>query len=238
MYIIPAIDIIDGECVRLVQGEYDRKIHYRDDPVSQAAEFAEAGAEWLHVVDLDGAKAGRPVNTDVIASIAAEGTLKVEVGGGIREEESITCLLDAGVERVIIGTRAVNDFEWFASMAEKYPGRLVMGLDARGSSVATHGWTEDSSNDLLDFARRADRLPLAALIYTDISRDGMMSGPNLERTKALSEAIKTPVVASGGVNSLDDVKRLSDTGTIAAAIIGRALYEGSLDLKKAIEATA
>jgi len=236
MYIIPAIDLRNGKCVRLIQGDYHRQITYHDDPVKQAEEFSSAGAQWLHIVDLDGAKVGKPVNTDTISAIAALGQLKIEVGGGLRDEASIKQLLDMGVERVIIGTKAVSDFEWFGEMAEKFSGKIVLGLDARGSKVATHAWTKENSQHLLEFATEAAKLPLAAIIYTDITRDGMMSGPNLERTKALAEAVQVPVIASGGVREIADIKKLAKLG-IEAVIIGRALYEGTLKLSDAINAT-
>jgi len=229
MYIIPAIDLRDGKCVRLIQGQYDRQINYRDDPVEQAREFSSDGAKWLHIVDLDGAKLGRPVNTDTISAIASLEILNIEVGGGLRDEASIKQLLDIGVNRVIIGTKAVQDFEWFSEMAKKFSGKIVLGLDAKGSKVATHGWTQDSSLTLLEFAAEAAKLPLAAIIYTDIAKDGMMSGPNFERTKALVEAVDVPVVAS------EDIKKLTEFSP-EAAIIGRSLYEGTLKLTDAIEA--
>lgn len=235
MYIIPAIDLLKGECVRLIQGEYHRQITYRDNPISQAEEFISEGAEWLHIVDLEGAKVGRPVNTESIAPIAALGKLKIEVGGGIRDEASIQQLLDMGVERVIIGTKAVSDFEWFSEMAKKFSGKLVLGLDARGSKVSTHGWTKDHPQSLLEFATEAAKLPLAAIIYTDITKDGMMAGPNFERTKAVVEAVDVAVIASGGVRETDDIKKLTQLG-VEGAIIGRALYEGTLKLSDAIKA--
>jgi phosphoribosylformimino-5-aminoimidazole carboxamide ribotide isomerase len=235
MYIIPAIDLIKGRCVRLIQGQYNRQINYEDDPVKQAEVFSSDGAKWLHIVDLDGAKLGRPVNTNAISSIATLGKLKIEVGGGIRDETSIKQLLDIGAERVIIGTKAVSDFKWFSRMAKKFIGRIILGLDARGSKVATHGWTQDSPQLLLDFAAEAAKLPIAAIIYTDIAKDGMMSGPNFERTKALVEAIDVPIIASGGVSSIDDIKKLAELGA-SAAIIGRSLYEGTLKLADAINA--
>ena len=235
MVIIPAIDLIDGKCVRLIQGQYDRQITYKDDPVEQARQFHADGATWLHIVDLDGAKAGRPVNTKTIAAVAALGLLKVEVGGGIRDEASIRQLLDLGVTRVIIGTKAVSDFEWFSRMARKFRGQIVLGLDARGETVATHGWIEGSMQTLLEFAAQADKLPLAAIIYTDISKDGMLCGPNIERTRALVEAVKTPVVASGGVREAADIHRLKPIG-VAAVIVGRSLYEGTLTLPDALAA--
>ena len=236
MYIIPAIDLRDGKCVRLIQGQYDRQIDYRDNPVEQARDFIADGAQWLHIVDLDGAKLGRPVNTRTISAIAALGQLKIEVGGGLRDEASIKQLLDSGVERAIIGTKAVSDFEWFSEMANKFTGKIVLGLDAKGSKVATHGWTQDSSQTVLEFATEAAKLPLAAIIYTDIAKDGMMSGPNFERTKALVEAVDVPVVASGGVNTVGDIRKLAEFKP-EAAIIGRSLYEGTLKLIDAIEAT-
>ncbi len=236
MYIIPAIDLRDGKCVRLIQGQYDRQINYEDDPVKQAQEFSSEGAKWLHIVDLDGAKLGRPVNTDTISAITNLGLFKIEVGGGLRDEESIKQLLDIGLERVIIGTKAVSDFEWFSEMAKKFSGKIVLGLDARGSKVATHGWTQDSPHNLLEFATEAAKLPLAAIIYTDITKDGMMTGPNLERTKALIETVDIPIVASGGVKELSDIPKLIEIGA-EAAIIGRSLYEGTLKLSAAIKAT-
>ena len=235
MDVIPAIDLRDGKCVRLIQGQYDRQITYKDDPAEQTREFAADGAQWLHVVDLDGAKAGKPVNTESIAAIAKLGLLKVEVGGGLRDEASIRQLLDMGVTRVIIGTKAVSDFEWFSEMAEKFAGRVVLGLDARGAMVATHGWLEDSGQSLLEFAARADKLPLAAIIYTDIAKDGMLTGPNIERTQELVQAVDTPVVASGGVKEADDIRNLKPIG-VAAVIAGRSLYEGTLTLKQALAA--
>jgi len=235
MYVIPAIDLIEGKCVRLVQGEYHRQITYEDDPCRQAQEFSSAGAQWLHIIDLDGAKVGRPVNTDSVQAIAALNLLTIELGGGIRDEDSIKQMLDAGAERLIIGTKAVSDFQWFSRMADKFTGKIVLGLDARGSKVATHGWIQDSPQKLLEFATQAAKLPLAAIIYTDITRDGMMAGPNLERTKALVETVELPVIASGGVREIADINKLAELG-VEAVIIGRALYEGTLKLSDAIKA--
>lgn len=234
MYVIPAIDLRNGKCVRLIQGQYHRQITYRDDPLSQAEDFVAAGAEWLHIIDLDGAKLGQLVNNEPIAAIAATGKLRIEVGGGIRDEASIEQLLSTGVERVIIGTKAVEEFEWFEQIASKFTNRIVISLDARGSKVATDGWTKEHSQKLLDFAQRAAQLPIAAIIYTDITRDGMLTGPNLERTKSLVDAVSTPVIAAGGVNSTSDIKQLAELG-VEAAIIGRALYEGNISLADAIE---
>ncbi len=237
MEIIPAIDLREGKCVRLIQGQYDRQITYQDDPVAQAQSFHDAGATWLHVVDLDGAKLGRPVNTRHIEAITAKNELKVEVGGGIRDEEAIRETLKLGVQRVIIGTQAVIDFGWFSRMAETFRNRLVLGLDARGSTVATHGWQEVSQWTLVEFAKKAAVLPLAAIIYTDIAKDGMLCGPNIEQTRTIAEAVHIPVIASGGVSNLDDIRRLDAVEIIDAVIAGRSLYEGTLDLQEAIAAT-
>lgn len=235
MDILPAIDLIDGKCVRLIQGEYHKQITYKDNPVQQAKEFADAGAQWLHVVDLDGAKLGKPVNADVVAEIAKAVPMKIELGGGVRDEAAIVTMLDAGVTRLILGSSAVKQFDWFSEMAQKYPQRLVLGLDARGSTVATEGWLQQGGHDLLDFAKKAADLPLAAIVYTDISKDGMLAGPNIERTKQLVEAVNLPIVAAGGVTTVEDIKRLK-AANVAGAIIGRALYEGTITLTEALEA--
>ncbi len=235
MDILPAIDLIDGKCVRLVQGEYHKKITYQDNPIRQAREFHEAGATWLHIVDLDGAKLGKPMNAEIVADIAGYVPMKIELGGGIRNEEAIVKMLDAGVTRLILGSSAIKKFDWFCEMARKYPNRLVLGLDARGSTVATEGWLEQGSHSVLDFAKQAAALPLDAIIYTDISKDGMLAGPNIERTKQLVEAVDLPIVAAGGVTTVEDVKTLKAAG-VAGAIIGRALYEGTITLTDALEA--
>jgi phosphoribosylformimino-5-aminoimidazole carboxamide ribotide isomerase len=217
MYIVPAIDLRGGKCVRLIQGDYHRQINYQENPVRQAEEFIEHGAEWLHVVDLDGAKVGRPINTPTISAIAKLGKLKIEVGGGIRSEQ------------------AVNDFEWFADMAKQFSDRLALGLDAKGMHVVTAGWYDEHPKSLLELAREAATLPIAAIIYTDVTKDGMLAGPNLERTKILIRSVPVPVVASGGVTTVEDIKNLVSIGA-AGAIVGRALYEGTLTLTRAIEA--
>ena len=234
MEVWPAIDLMSGNCVRLIQGQYHKKISYEVDPAKQAKGFYEAGARFIHVVDLDGAKIGKPINVDAIRDIVRTEGVKIEVGGGIRDEGSIRLMFDIGVERVILGTSAVNNFTWFTEMANKFPHKLVLGIDARGSKVAVKGWTQDVANKLLDFAQMAEDLPLAAIIYTDIVKDGMMSGPNLERTKALIDASNHPVVASGGVTEISDVVKVKEIGA-AGVIIGRTLYEGKMDLKEAIK---
>ncbi|AQQ71259.1 1-(5-phosphoribosyl)-5-[(5-phosphoribosylamino)methylideneamino] imidazole-4-carboxamide isomerase [Limihaloglobus sulfuriphilus] len=234
MDILPAIDLIDGKCVRLIQGEYDKKIVYGDDPVDQAREFIDFGSRWLHVIDLDGAKSGRSENIETIRRITALGGLKVEVGGGVRDQDTISMLLDAGVERLIVGTRAVTDYEWFGRMCEKFPKRLAAGLDARGRSLATEGWLGESEETVIEYALKAEKLPIAAIIYTDITRDGMLSGPNVERTGELAAAVKVPVIAAGGVSSIDDIRNLDKAG-VSGAIIGRAYYEGKIDIREALK---
>ena len=222
--------------MRLIQGQYDKQITYKDDPVAQAREFWEAGAVWLHVVDLDGAKEGRPVNAQAVAAIAkALPEMKIELGGGIRNEEAIVQMLEAGVTRLILGSSAVKQYDWFCQMARKYPNKLVLGLDARGANLATEGWLEQGGQEIVAFARQAGVLPLAAIIYTDISKDGMLAGPNLARTAQLVTAVDVPIVAAGGVTTVRDIEDLKAVG-VAGAIIGRALYEGSITLEAALAA--
>ena len=235
MDILPAIDLIDGKCVRLIQGEYDKKIVYGDEPAQQAKEFIKDGAKWVHVIDLDCAKAGEPINLASVEQIAALDKLKIEFGGGVRSEESIVKLLECGVTRIIIGTRAVKDFDWFCEMANKYPHKLVLGLDARGDKIATHGWLENTELELIDFAKKAASLPIDSIIYTDISKDGTLEGPNLERTELLVRAVDVPIIAAGGVTTVDDITRLGQAA-VAGAVIGRSLYEGTISLKDAIAA--
>lgn len=235
MYVLPAIDLRGGKCVRLIQGQYHRQITYEENPVVKAEEFISAGAQWLHIVDLDGARIGKVVNADAVRAIAELGRLKIELGGGIRDRQSIKQMLQMPLERVIIGTKAVSDFEWFSETTAEFPGKIALGLDARGWKVATHGWTQDSPEDLIDFAQRAARLPVAAIIYTDINKDGMLAGPNFERTKAVVDAVEVPVIAAGGVTEINDVVKLAELG-VAGVIIGRALYEGTITLAEAIKA--
>ena len=236
MDILPAIDLIDGKCVRLVQGEYSRKITYKDDPIAQAKEFFDAGAKWLHVVDLDGAKLGKPINADIVSEIAKQVPMKIELGGGIRDEATIVTMLEAGVNRLILGSSAIKQFDWFCEMTQKYPRRLVLGLDARGSNLATEGWLDQGALSVLEFAQKAADLSLAAIVYTDISKDGMLAGPNIERTQQLVEAVDLPIVAAGGVTTVEDIKVLNAAG-VAGAIIGRALYEGTITLTDALDAS-
>jgi phosphoribosylformimino-5-aminoimidazole carboxamide ribotide isomerase len=235
MEIWPAIDLRGGQCVRLIQGQYDRQITYGQDPASQARTFEDNGAEHLHVVDLDGAKSGKSENLDAIRAIREAVKMQIEVGGGIRDEESICMMLDLGIDRVILGTSAIRDFGWFGQMAVRYPEKLVLGLDARGAQAAEQGWTQESGLAVLDLATRAAKFPIAAIVYTDITKDGMMTGPNFDRTGDLAAAVKIPVIASGGVTTVEDIRKLVPLG-VAGAIIGRALYEGKILLADALAA--
>lgn len=235
MDILPAIDLREGKCVRLIQGRYEDQITYRENPFQQAEEFFSQGARWLHLVDLDGAKEGKPIHTEIVRQIVSHLPMKVELGGGIRDEQAIRQMLDLGLERVIVGTSAVHNFEWFSQVAHQFPKRLVLGLDARGFRLAAEGWLKDTAGDLLQFARLASELPIAGIIYTDIEKDGMLSGPNLNRTEELVKTVSVPIIAAGGVTSIQDVKNLKKTG-VDGVIIGRALYEGTITLKDALDA--
>ena len=234
MQVIPAIDLRGGLCVRLQQGDYQRETVFGDDPAAMAGRWVSEGATRVHLVDLDGAKAGKPVNVDAVRSIVAAVKVPCQLGGGVRDEQTIGTWLDAGLDRVIVGTQALRDPEWFRSMAEKHPGRLVLGLDARDGMVATDGWLETSNVSAAELAARFDDLPLAAIIYTDIARDGTLEGPSLDSTAELCRRVKTPVIASGGVGELADIDRLA-TLPVAGCIVGRALYEGKFSLKDAVE---
>ncbi|MGD8418424.1 MAG: 1-(5-phosphoribosyl)-5-[(5-phosphoribosylamino)methylideneamino]imidazole-4-carboxamide isomerase [Pseudomonadales bacterium] len=237
MLLIPAIDLKDGKCVRLKQGRMADVTVFSDDPVAMARHWADQGCRRLHLVDLDGAFAGAPRNRPVIEAItAAMGDVPVQVGGGIRDRDTIAAYLDAGVQQTIIGTRAVEDPEFLAAAAEAFPGRLILGLDARDGLLAVAGWDETSSIEAGAFARDCAALPLAGIVYTDIARDGMLTGVNVAATVALAEATALPVIASGGVSSLDDIAALkaafrSASGTLMGAITGRAIYSGTLDFR-------
>jgi len=235
MDVLPAIDLLGGKCVRLVQGRYDRVIEYERDPVEVANRFRDAGARWLHVVDLEGARSGRIVNLDALQQISATG-VHVEFGGGVRDENAIRAALDAGVERVIIGTRALEDWEWFESVVHQPQllNQLSLGLDARLGQLATHGWTKITQQSAVGVAETVADWPLATICYTDIARDGMLLGPNIEAIRDLAAASAVPVVAAGGVTSLDDVRQLAEI-QLEAVVIGRAIYEGGIDLKDALE---
>jgi phosphoribosylformimino-5-aminoimidazole carboxamide ribotide isomerase len=233
--IVPSIDLRGGQIVRLQQGDYQRQIDYPLDPLETAGKFAAAGAKWLHVVDLDGAKEGRPVQTDLIARLAAGSGMNVQAGGGVRATEDIARLLAAGVQRVVVGTRAMEDWNWFDKLVQtpEYAGRIVLALDAKDGHVATRGWTHSSEKLAVAVARQVGDWPLAAILYTDVAKDGMLQGPNFVQTRAIAEAGRVPVIASGGVGTIGDIRALVKL-PIWGAIVGRSLYEGTVDLAEAI----
>jgi phosphoribosylformimino-5-aminoimidazole carboxamide ribotide isomerase len=233
MQVIPAIDLRGGRCVRLRQGDFDQETVFGDDPTAMAARWESEGAARIHLVDLDGAKSGRPVNVESVKRIVETIKVPCQLGGGIRDQATIDTWLDAGLDRVVVGTQALRDPDWFGRMAETYPGRLILGLDALDGRVATQGWLDVSSVQALTLARQFEDLPLAAIIYTDIARDGTLDGPNVQAIAAMATAVRTPVIASGGVGDLKDLERLA-TLPIAGCIVGRALYEGRFSLADAI----
>ena len=236
MLLIPAIDLKDGKCVRLRQGRMEDETVFADDPLDMAQRWVDAGAQRLHLVDLNGAFAGQPVNTQVIRRIAdAFPDVPIQVGGGIRDEDTVQLYLDAGVQYVIIGTKAVSAPHFINDLCLEFPGHIIVGLDAKDGKVAIDGWSKLSHHDVIDMARHFERDGVEAIIYTDISRDGMMHGVNVEATVKLASEITTPVIASGGISTLDDIKalRVVKEEGIMGAIIGRALYEGSIDLAEA-----
>ena len=235
MILYPAIDLKDGKAVRLVHGEMDSATVFNDDPAAQAATFVEAGCEWLHLVDLNGAFAGKPVNAAPVEAILACTNTPVQLGGGIRDMATIEMWLNKGLSRVILGTVAVENPELVRQAARNFPDHIAVGIDARGGKVATKGWAEATDVDATDLARSFEDAGVAAIIYTDINRDGAMGGPNIDATHGLAEAVSIPVIASGGVASIADLEALKATGTIAGAISGRALYDGAIDLKRALE---
>lgn len=236
MEIIPAIDLRGGRCVRLVQGDYGRETVFGDDPAAMAARWEAEGARRIHLVDLDGAKSGKPVNVEAVREILARVTVPCQLGGGIRDDETAESWLGAGIDRVIVGTQALKDPAWFRALVGRHPHRVVLGLDAREGRVATDGWLDTSGVVAIGLAEQFDDLPLGAVIYTEIARDGMLQGPDLEATRRLAERIKTPVIASGGVGSLEDLDRLAGL-PIAGCIVGRALYEGRFRLSEATSRT-
>ena len=233
MIIIPAIDLKGGQCVRLVQGEKERSTVYSQNPAEVARKWQAAGAQWIHVVDLDGAFAGSPQNLDSLRAILAAIDTPVEFGGGLRTDADVDAVIELGVSRAIIGTRAAVSPQWMGELCRRHPGRIAAGIDARDGMVALAGWVEASSIKAVDLAKQMAGLGVSAIIFTDISKDGMLSGPNFNATQALAEAVPVPVIASGGVSSLDDVRRLT-TMKVHAAIIGKALYTGANDLAEAI----
>jgi len=231
----PAIDLRGGKCVRLRQGDYQRETVFAEDPSAMARHWVAQGARRLHLVDLDGAREGRPANADAVAAIAAAVDVPCELGGGIRSEETIAELLELGLARLVIGTLAIREPDWFRRMCRRFPGRLALGVDARGGRVATDGWLETSDLAALDLARSLADEPLAAINYTDIAADGMMTGPNIAAMADMQSAVDVPVIASGGISTAEDVARLAEI-PMAGCIIGRALYERALTLPEALAA--
>jgi len=236
MLLIPAIDIKSGRCVRLRQGDFSDETVFNDDPIVAAERWVEQGAKRLHVVDLDGALNGQPTNAKIINQIVNQfPETPVQVGGGIRDDATVEAYLDVGVQFVIIGTRAVNEPNFVSDLCAQFSGHIIVGLDARDGKIATDGWSKLSKHDVIDAALHFERDGVVAIIYTDIERDGMLSGINIEATARLASAIRTPVIASGGIRDLDDIRDLlqvNESG-IAAAITGRAIYEGTLNFEEA-----
>lgn len=241
MLLIPAIDLKSGKCVRLRQGEMDDVTVFSDNPVEVAQRWYDAGARRLHMVDLDGAASGRPENAGVIHQVVeALPDMDIQVGGGIRDEDSIEAYLDAGVRYVILGTKAVNAPHFVGDVCIEFPGHIIIGLDAKGGKVATDGWSKLSHHDVFDMAKHFEQDGVEAIIFTDIGRDGMMQGVNVESTAELAAAITIPVIASGGVTDMKDIDALCavEEDGVSGVIIGRAIYEGTLDLKAALERVA
>lgn len=234
MILYPAIDLKDGNCVRLLRGEMEAATVFGTDPAAQARAFQDAGAEWLHLVDLNGAFAGHPVNAEAVEAILAAITVPAQLGGGIRDMATIESWISRGLSRVILGTVAVENPDLVHQAAKAFPGKIAVGIDARGGKVATRGWATETDVMATDLARQFEDAGVAAIIYTDIDRDGAMQGPNIPATAALARAVNIPVIASGGVSSMDDLRALDATGVIAGAISGRALYDGAIDLAQAL----
>jgi phosphoribosylformimino-5-aminoimidazole carboxamide ribotide isomerase len=231
MLVIPAIDVRGGKCVRLRQGDFAQETVFGDDPAATARRWVDQGAEMLHLVDLDGAREGRPVNLAAIEAVVRRAGVPCQLGGGLRTEDDVRRVLDLGVARAIVGTQAVRNPEWFSDLARRLPGKLALGLDARDGMAATEGWLEGSSVSAVELAARFRDAPLAAVVYTDIAKDGMMAGPNFDATEQLARSMPIPVVASGGVATEEDVLELQRRG-IGACILGRTIYEGVIQIPK------
>lgn len=235
MRVWPAIDLRGGKCVRLKQGDYQRETVYGDDPAAMARQWVGQGARCLHLVDLDGARDGSTANYEAVRQIVTAIDVPCELGGGIREEETIANYLKLGLTRLVVGTRALKEPDWFRRMCRRFPKQLALGIDAKGGLVATDGWLNTSTTSAIEMARQFAAEPLAAIIYTDISRDGMLQGPNLAAMAEMDAAVDVPVIASGGVTTAADVRELAQIG-LDGCIIGRALYEGTLTLADALAA--
>jgi phosphoribosylformimino-5-aminoimidazole carboxamide ribotide isomerase len=235
MFIIPAIDLKDGKCVRLIQGKKDAVTVYSHDPAATARKWESFGAKILHVVDLDGAFTGHQKNIDMVLKIRRHVKMVMEVGGGIRDMDTVEQLVKAGIERVILGTSALEDSAFVVEACDKFPGRILVGIDAKDGKVAVRGWEEVTSVGASELAKRVESAGVAGIIYTDISRDGMLSGPNIPAQQEMVETVTVPVIASGGIATLDDVRSLLQIDGLWGAITGKAIYAGSLDLKEAIK---
>ena len=236
MILYPAIDLKDGQCVRLKLGDMDQSTVFNDDPAAQAQDFVDAGCEWLHLVDLNGAFEGKPVNAAPVEAILAAVRIPVQLGGGIRDMATIGAWLERGIRRVILGTAAVKNPNLVREACREWPGHVAVGIDAKGGKVAIEGWAEVSELTAEALAAQFADAGVTAIIHTDVDRDGVLAGPNIETTSALASATSIPVIASGGVSSLDDLLALRDAGNIAGAISGRALYDGRIDLSQALKA--
>ena len=235
MILYPAIDLKDGQCVRLYKGEMQQATVFNDDPAAQARAFQDAGCEWIHLVDLNGAFAGEPVNAAAVEAILAAITVPAQLGGGIRDMATIESWITKGLSRVILGTVAVENPDLVREAARSFPGKIAVGIDARNGRVATKGWAEETDVMVTDLAKSFEDAGVSAIIYTDINRDGAMQGPNVAATAALANAVSIPVIASGGVSSLDDLRALKSSGAaLNGAISGRALYDGAIDLAEAV----
>jgi phosphoribosylformimino-5-aminoimidazole carboxamide ribotide isomerase len=235
MIIIPAIDLKDGKCVRLLQGKENEVTVYSDDPASMANKWVDLGARLLHLVDLDGAFSGEQKNYDKIKAIRKAVQIPIELGGGIRDINRIDMLVNIGIDRVIIGTSAASNPDMVKEACKKYPGQVIVGIDAKNGKVAVKGWVEITELDAVEFAQSVEKFGISGIIYTDISRDGMLVGPNIDAMAKMVESVKVPVIASGGVSNIDDIKNLMKIDNLWGVITGKALYSGALDLREAIE---
>jgi phosphoribosylformimino-5-aminoimidazole carboxamide ribotide isomerase len=233
MILLPAIDLIDGVCVRLTRGDYATSAKVADDPVETAKSFEDRGAEWLHMVDLDGAKAGEPVNTKVIEKVRGATNLRIEVGGGVRTLDAVKRYIDIGADRVILGTAAINDPSLVREAVDEYGAAIAVGIDAKDGRARAGGWLEDGGTDYLDLAAAMDEAGVSTIIYTDISKDGTLAGPNLGELSRINDRVGADVIASGGVRNIDDVRDLIRLG-VSGAICGKSVYAGTLDLAAAI----
>jgi len=238
MKIFPAIDIKDGKCVRLVKGDFKNKTEYEMSPIEQAGKYKDHGFKNLHIVDLDGALTGETVNLDIIQDIVGKFNLKIEVGGGIRNPESIQKYIDVGVEKVILGSAAIKDKNFLKETCEKFPNKIALGLDAKDGYLSVSGWTEKSNQLTLDYLKEVNDYGVSRLIYTDINRDGMKQSPNFEETSKVAEISNCPVIISGGVSSIDDVKKSKNLKNVEGIIVGKAIYDGDIKLEELVKEDA